>query len=174
MGNLGLPQLQLIKTGALTPSQTQKIFFSGGPDEENPMKILKVLMAKMHPIQNTDMCTIRNMSNKSLFRIHLLHVSRFGVLYLYLPLILAVFALIYENENFVWISVFFLTAFFTQCSVPSKFNLYVIVMILGFEYSLVIVQKQCLRCLRTCVIYTQLLEENESIKEQTRSRVLHI
>lgn len=76
--NLGLPQLQLIKTGAPTPSQTQNTLLRWS------------WYWHCDAIQNTDMFTIRNLSNKSLFHIYLLHPFQFGLFKFYLPIILAV------------------------------------------------------------------------------------
>lgn len=71
--NLGLPQLQLIKTGSPTPSQTQTILHRWSWRRE--MQIINVFIAKTCPVKNTDMYTLHNTSNKGSFYIYRLHLS---------------------------------------------------------------------------------------------------
>lgn len=87
--NLGLPQLQLIKTGSPTPSQTQTILHRWSWRRE--MQIINVYMAKTCPVKNTDMYTLHNTSNKGSFYIYRLRLSPLvGAVFLYLPFLLAV------------------------------------------------------------------------------------
>lgn len=71
--NLGLPQLQLIKTGSPTPSQTQTILHRWSWWKE--MQIMNVFIAKTCSVKNSDMYTLRNRSNKGSFYIYRLRLS---------------------------------------------------------------------------------------------------
>lgn len=73
--NLGLPQLQLIKTGPPTPSQTQNILLRWSWWRDYDANI------KCHHSQNMSipknwLYTICNTSNESIFHIHPKHVSQ--------------------------------------------------------------------------------------------------
>lgn len=74
--NLGLPQLQLIKTGSPTPSQTQNILLRWSRFRDYDVNIICHHSQSMSNPKNWySMYTLHNTSQKRLFHIHLLHLS---------------------------------------------------------------------------------------------------
>lgn len=71
--SLGLPQLQIIKTGSPTPTQTQNILHRWSRWRE--MQIINVIIAKTCPVKNSDMYTLHNTRNKGLLHIYQSHLS---------------------------------------------------------------------------------------------------